>query len=336
MARYRKVETSTMCDERVRKLSRPQPNGQSLWMYLLTGQRTISIPGVVVAREAVAADDLGWSVEGFRSSFAEVSSQGMAKADWNTGLILLPKAFLDRGGTPREANRPANPNVVRGWAKQWPDIPECELKHELHRMLGSFCEALGPTFAKAFLEAFGQPSPIQEQEQEQEEERERAPSPGSIPDTSPKTARDLDRRLRAVTASWRLWAAACSELRACGIDTRDPGAMPTGDPAKEIGRRIDEAVAAAMLLASVDPYGDAELEIAGVIAAGAAEARELGHGDYLGPRMWTGSNYAEWRGATPEQVVDRARRKKAAAASRAALRPMADSEAKRPKPRRLG
>jgi Sec-independent protein translocase protein TatA len=174
MARWRKVETGTWADERFRELSQ---NGRMLWLYLLCGHRTTTFPGLVVAREAVVADDLGWSLEAFREAFREASSKGMAKADWKAGLTLLPRALLDSAGEPRDTARPESPNVLKSWAKSWDEIPECPLKAEYLRHLGSFAEALGEGFTKAYLEGFrkalAKASANQEKEKEKEQEQEK-------------------------------------------------------------------------------------------------------------------------------------------------------------------
>jgi uncharacterized phage protein (TIGR02220 family) len=134
----------------------------------------------VVAREAVMADDLGWSVEGFRQAFGEASREGLVEADWKAGVVVLRKALLDGAGDPRETSRPESPNVLKSWAKSWDEVPDCALKGLYLSQLGSFAEALGPTFAQAFQEAFRKalakastdPSPNQDQEQKQDQEQE--------------------------------------------------------------------------------------------------------------------------------------------------------------------
>lgn len=155
MARYyRKVEIAMWIDDRFRSLSSAPPNAQTLWFYLLTGPRTVSLPGIVIGREAVLADDLGWPMEGFREAFGEVSREGLAKANWKAGLVVLERALFDSFGEPRESSKPESPNVIKHWEKSWDLIPECELKSQYLRQLGSFCEALGEGFAKAYREAF--------------------------------------------------------------------------------------------------------------------------------------------------------------------------------------
>lgn len=155
MARYyRKVEIATWIDDRFRSLSAAQPNGQTLWLYLLTGPRTIALPGIVIGREAVLADDLGWTVEAFREAFGEASREALVEADWKAGLILLRRALFDGSGEPRETSKPESPNVIRHWEKSWDMVPECGLKAEYLLQLKAFCEALGEAYAKAFAEAF--------------------------------------------------------------------------------------------------------------------------------------------------------------------------------------
>jgi len=180
MARYRKVEVAVWSDDRFQSLSSPPPNAQTLWLYLLTGPRTTSFPGLVVARDLIMAADLGWEVEPFRKAFAEASSKGLAKADWKAGLVVLRKALLDSSGEPRDTARPESPNVIKSWAKSWDEVPDCALKGEYLRSLESFTKGLGVAFHQAFLEGFRRalvrasthPSLNQNQEQNQEQKQE--------------------------------------------------------------------------------------------------------------------------------------------------------------------
>ena len=98
MSRYRKVEVSLWGDRGFRELSAAPPSGQTLWLYLLTGPRTLPIPGVIVARPAVMADDLRWSMEGFQQAFGEVLSKGIVKADSDTGIVWIPRELTGTTG----------------------------------------------------------------------------------------------------------------------------------------------------------------------------------------------------------------------------------------------
>ncbi len=186
VARYRIVETRFWTDAKVRALSKPQPCGLFLLFRLMTGPETIIIPGVIVTTRAGLAEKLGWDAKGFGKAFAELSREGWAKADWDAGLVWIPNGI--------KHNSPANPNVVKGWAKEWPEIPECPLKGEILQALREHIEGLGEGFAKAFAERF--PDGYRNQEQDtgtgyrkQEQELVLAPAEPA----KPKQPTDADR-----------------------------------------------------------------------------------------------------------------------------------------------
>jgi hypothetical protein len=189
MARYRKIDVRLYGDEKYRALSRPQPNAQYLWLFLLTGPHTTNIPGLFVAGEAGMAEAIEWPLKDFRKAFMEVSGKGMVKADWTSRVVWIPNSVA--------YNPPENPNVITGWRRAFDEIPECSLKQEALAKLksfifslrdneGNFREAFRKAFRKAFPEPFTEPFPkgsvddpgdpfrkqehIQEQEQEQEQE----------------------------------------------------------------------------------------------------------------------------------------------------------------------
>ena len=54
MSRYRKIDTRMHGDKKFRALSGPQPNGKSLWYYLLTCPETTNIPGLFAAGDVRA------------------------------------------------------------------------------------------------------------------------------------------------------------------------------------------------------------------------------------------------------------------------------------------
>ena len=169
MARYRKVHVKMWGDEKFTALTPPAPNGQTLWMYLMTGPHTNALPGLFSAGEAALAEALGWPLKGFREAFREVFGKGMAKADWKARLVFLPRAMV--------YNPPESPNVVKAWRAAFEELPECQLKREAFQAFKDFLEGL----PKAFVEAFGEDLPKalpkalpnQEQEQEQEQEHEK-------------------------------------------------------------------------------------------------------------------------------------------------------------------
>jgi hypothetical protein len=173
MARYRKVDVRMWGDDWFRGLSPIPPCGAGLWVYLLTGEETGIVPGLLRTGEAGLAEALGWRLEAFREAFAEVSRGGKAEADWKARVVWVRNAI--------RYNAPASPNVVRSWRDAWDETPECHLKREAWQCLKAFLEGMGEAFAKAFLEACPKPSPKplanqeQDQEQDQEQEQEKKP-----------------------------------------------------------------------------------------------------------------------------------------------------------------
>jgi hypothetical protein len=179
VSRYRTIDIRMHGDAVIQSLSRPQPNGRSLWDHLLYGPSTGIIPGLYRAREAQLADELRWEREPFRKCFAELSTarsrlgfEGvLVKADWVAGLLWVPNGV--------KYNAPANPNVVKGWAHPFDELPECELKAEAYGALRTHCAKRGKLFAEAF-ERLPKPFPggspngmaNQDQDQDQDQDQE--------------------------------------------------------------------------------------------------------------------------------------------------------------------
>lgn len=145
---YRRIDIRMWGDQRFRALSSPNPNAQTLWIYLLTGPHTEAIPGLSIAGEAMLAEALGWSLKAFREAFREAFAKGLVKADWQARVLWIPNAI--------RYNPPESPNVVKSWGKLFDRVPECELKAEAWRGLKAFVEGLGEGFREAFLKGFGE------------------------------------------------------------------------------------------------------------------------------------------------------------------------------------
>ena len=158
-------------DDKFRRLSAPQPNAQTLWVYLLTGPHTTCIPGLFQAGPASLAESLGWPLKALNRFLQEILDQHMMKVDRATRLVWIPKAC--------EHNVPENPNVVKHWRATWHDLPECTLKDEVEAALKAFTKGLGESFAKAFGEVLGKPLSNSEQEQEKESEQEQEQERGA-------------------------------------------------------------------------------------------------------------------------------------------------------------
>jgi len=149
MARYRKIDVRMWRDRRFMGLTAPEPNGRDCWIYLLTNAATSNIPGLYHAYEESLARGLGWPLEAFREAFAEVVAHGMAKADWSAGLVFIPNAV--------KYDPPQSPNVIKGWADTWDELPECPLKAEAHARLKALVASIG---SDSFCDAFAESCPL--------------------------------------------------------------------------------------------------------------------------------------------------------------------------------
>ena len=181
MARYRKLEPRVWVDDKFLSLSAPGPNGQTLWLYLLTSPFTTSIPGLYIAGKAAIAEALGWDdrMDEFEAAFQSILEAGMMEYDKKTRLVWIPKAI--------EHNLPESPNVVVSWKHHYTEMTDCALLRKAVSVISeTICpdDAKGKAFREALTKAFGKalpketrkPSrktigkttPNQEQEQEQE------------------------------------------------------------------------------------------------------------------------------------------------------------------------
>lgn len=160
MSRHRKIDVRMWGDAKFRSLSAAKPNAQTLWVYLLTGPHTTSIPGLFMAGQAALAEALNWPLEGFREAFSELLNKGMVKADWKARVVFVPNAIL--------YNQPESINVIKSWRIYWDEIAECQLKVEAHQRLKAFLEGIGEGWAQTFISYCARARFNQEQEQEQD------------------------------------------------------------------------------------------------------------------------------------------------------------------------
>lgn len=137
--RWSAVTRALWNDRRFLGLSCPEPNAQTLWLYLLTGPHQGPIPGLFSAGVGSLADGLGWERGVTEDCLREIEDAGMAKTSSRPPLIFLPRAVLH--------NPPANPNVVIGWGSWFQELPECELRDEAAAEIRSL---LKPSLHEAF------------------------------------------------------------------------------------------------------------------------------------------------------------------------------------------
>lgn len=146
-ARYSKIFRRVWIDEKVRRLSAPKPNAQTLWFRLLSGPELTNIPGLIVSGAASLAEALGWETEDLRTAFTEIEREGLAVADWSARLVWVPNAI--------KYNEPDNPNVIKSWAAAWEELPECDLKERARAALRAHLIAKGKAWLDAFDSAIG-------------------------------------------------------------------------------------------------------------------------------------------------------------------------------------
>lgn len=143
MSFYRKVPTRLwLADERFRSLSGARPNGQTLFLYLITGPHTTLIPGLWVFSPSEAADFLRWPRPGIQKALRELAGQGLAELDSTSCVIWVPTVF--------EIDRPPNPKVVMGWRRYWTQIPACDLKKRASACFETWLSGMGDSYLDAF------------------------------------------------------------------------------------------------------------------------------------------------------------------------------------------
>lgn len=116
---YRKIDPRLWDDERFVELT---PVHKLLWLYLLTGPHTTSLPGLWI----IGAGEL---VDGLRLP-ARTVDDGLRKLEAMGRLALNPRLRLVRVPNAPRYNRPDNARVVKAWFKLWSDIPECQQKYD--------------------------------------------------------------------------------------------------------------------------------------------------------------------------------------------------------------
>ena len=143
---YRPVHVSMWGDAKFRALS---DDGKLLWLYLLTGPETTSVPGCISVGRAALAEGLDWETDRLDRAFAELERFGMAKADWRARFVWLPNAT--------KYITPAAWQHVKGWLPYLQILPECELKDRAIGALWRYLQTRSKEAQDVFVEALGKP-----------------------------------------------------------------------------------------------------------------------------------------------------------------------------------
>lgn len=148
--RYAKVSVRMWGDDKFCSLSKPKPNGQTLWQYLITGPHKTALPSAFHAGEMSLAESLDWPLTAFRKVFQEVFNKGMVQCDWKARLVFIPNAL--------KHNAPENPNVVKGWRAAFNELPDCPLKMIVFTEVKTYLESRRHEWdhGEAFVKAFGE------------------------------------------------------------------------------------------------------------------------------------------------------------------------------------
>ena len=148
-ALYSRVDRGVWNSVDFRSLTRLEPTGQALWLYLLTCPHHTAFPGLFVASFGTIGDDLEWDRSEVKRCFDELIERGMARIDTVTRLVWLPKALARRMDEARSAKN------VRGWRSAWENMPRCTLRDEAYAAAAFAIKEGGSVEA---VESFGSPS----------------------------------------------------------------------------------------------------------------------------------------------------------------------------------
>jgi hypothetical protein len=131
-------------DPRFGRLSKPPPNAQTLWLYLVSGPYATAIPGVVRGGRAAMAEDLDWNLADFDRCFAELADAGVALADWRERVVYFRHTFATA------EHRPVSTNVVVRWRRAFDEVPVCELREVIEADLRDVLLGISHAFLRAF------------------------------------------------------------------------------------------------------------------------------------------------------------------------------------------
>lgn len=171
MSYYRRIDVRVHGDRRYRALSRPEPCGQHLWLYLLTGPHTAhGLPGLYNVTSSDLAQRLGWAHDAFIEVWQEIEGSGtddqlpLAIASWDDAVVFVPNVV--------RYNTPKNSNIVKGWVKHVDLVPECDLKTAWVVATGEYLQTLEDarftTFDELIWKQFPKQFPKQFREQFQD------------------------------------------------------------------------------------------------------------------------------------------------------------------------
>lgn len=142
-SRYAQVDRCLWVDAKFLSLT-SAPSAQLLFLWLLTSPEVGMIPGLIRIGLAGLAEAIGWSTADVERHMDELVGAGMAKVDWRSRLVWLPKALA--------RNVPKAPQNMRPWGKAWAEVPECALKSEAWVGMSESLATAKPEWVELFAE----------------------------------------------------------------------------------------------------------------------------------------------------------------------------------------
>lgn len=146
MSRYSKIIPGIWDDQKVAQLSRPKPNAQTLWFYVLTGPHVTPLPGLWRFGPHSASEILRWDARSTLKFAHELVNSGLLTLDPCARVVLVPGRF--------KHDPPASPNVIKHWRSRFDEIPDTSLKGNWLLLASDFVKGLHEGFQEAFAQAF--------------------------------------------------------------------------------------------------------------------------------------------------------------------------------------
>lgn len=116
---YRKIDPRIWDDE---KFVEWDLTTRFVWIYLLTGRHTTSLPGLWFLSAAEIAEGMRLPVQAVEASLEALVKDGRVRIDRKHRLIMVPRA--------PKYNYADNARSIQAWWKQWSNLPTCSFKFE--------------------------------------------------------------------------------------------------------------------------------------------------------------------------------------------------------------
>lgn len=141
--RYHKLAVALWNDRVFRGLSE---RAKLLYYRLAAGPETLPVPGVArLSRSGLALDELRWGLEEFDARLAELQQAGLVEADFQAGLVVLPRELAEPFSMPNGL-----PSVT-SWRRALANAPDCELLDLVKERVLARISVKGPRWIETFM-----------------------------------------------------------------------------------------------------------------------------------------------------------------------------------------